>query len=155
MSSFIVGETFDRLQRFRRTTQGMLPLLVLGGCGYSTTITWTAAAPEPLRPRPPESVEVFAGTVPARPHVSVGIIEVQEVSGSYESKSAELLRELKRAAGEQGCDAISLGGFVNKGVGADVLINEFATDRQGASAACLVYTDEPSADARAAAAARR
>jgi hypothetical protein len=121
------------------------PSVALGGCGYTTTITWTAPSPRPLRARSPESVEVFAGTTPPRPHVGIGIIEVQEESGSYDSKNQELLRELMRVAGEQGCDAISLSGFVTKGVGADVVINEFATDRQAASAVCLVYTDAPNA----------
>jgi hypothetical protein len=96
-------------------------------------------------PRSAESVEVVAGSPPARPHVGIGIIEVQEASGSFDSKSSELLRELKRAAGAEGCDAISLGGFVSKGVGADVLINDFATGRQAVSAVCLVYTDAPGA----------
>jgi hypothetical protein len=151
MSPVTVRKTLEALQRFRRTVPRLIPFLMLGGCGYATTVTWTAPSPRPLTPRPAESVEVFAGTTPARPHVGIGIIEVQEVSGSFEPKNQEILRELKREAGEQGCDAISLSGFVNKGVGADVLINDFATGRQGASAACLVYTDAPGshpADAR-------
>jgi hypothetical protein len=124
---------------------GLLTLFFpLGACGgYATNITWTAPSPRPLSPRSPESVEVFAGTMPARPHASIGIIEVQENSGSYAPRTRALLAELKRAAGEQGCDAISLGGLVNRGVGPDVIFNDFAADRQGAMAICLVYTDDP------------
>jgi hypothetical protein len=151
MTHTTARRTLDALQRFHRTLLLAPPFLALVGCGYTTTITWTAPSPKPLRPRPSESVEIFAGTTPGRPHVGIGIIEVQEESGSYDSKNQELLRELRRAAGEQGCDAISLSGFGTRGVGADVLINDFATDRQAVSAVCLVYMDAPGqhpADAR-------
>lgn len=87
---------------------------------------------------------MFAGTTPSRPHVGIGIIEIQEQSGSYEPKNHRLLEELKRVAGEQGCDAVGISGFGNKGVGPDVLINDFATDRQALAGVCLVYTDDRS-----------
>lgn len=87
--------TVGALRRFLPATLRLSAFLLLGGGGYSTTVTWTAASPEPLPPRSPEPVEVFAGTVPARSHVGLGVIEVQEVSGAYEPQSRDPLRELR------------------------------------------------------------
>jgi hypothetical protein len=114
MNPFTFTKALRALGRFGRRTVRLAPLALLGGCGYATSVTWVSPPPRLLTPRSPESVEVFAGTTPPRPHVGIAVLEIAEVSGSYAPKNKELLHELKREAGRQGCDAISLGGFVNR-----------------------------------------
>jgi hypothetical protein len=79
----------------------------LGGCA-TTSATYTAlgAPPRDLHPRKPDEVAVFTTAAPARPHVDVGLIQIQEGLGN--ETPASLIGALRRIAADKGCDALVL-----------------------------------------------
>lgn len=80
----------------------------LGGltaCGHSLEYTPTNQPPRALAPRDPASVEVFSLTRPQRPHVEVGVFEIEQRSPAS-AGSPKMLEKLRARAARIGCDAL-------------------------------------------------
>jgi hypothetical protein len=98
------------------------PLLAaLAGAGCAAQIDYAPLDPAPhaMTARTPESVEIFTGNEPARHHVMVGKLDMSDPSITGDA----LVRKLRYAAAQRGCDA---------------LLFTTATSR---GATCLVYND--------------
>ncbi len=65
-----------------------------------------AEPPRPMVERGPDDVEVFTAKAPQRGFREVGIISVEQ--GLSEASATELLAQLRKRAGERGCDAVVL-----------------------------------------------
>jgi hypothetical protein len=85
-----------------------LCLSALLGCGGPMTSEWVPLAepPRPMVERGPDDVEIFTAQAPRRDFREVGIIGVEQ--GLSEAPATELLAELRKVAGERGCDAVVL-----------------------------------------------
>jgi hypothetical protein len=79
----------------------------LAGCA-ETTLTYTPlnTPPHDLRPRAPEQLQIFS-SAPARPHVDVGLIFVQE-GLTYSETPESLIAALRDSGAARGCDALLL-----------------------------------------------
>jgi hypothetical protein len=118
--------------------------VAVSGCGTSVTATRLASPPHALTPRSAWSVKVFASGPPQEPHVDVALLEVEQAHGLNEQGTHVMITELRRKAGEMGCDGVAIGGMretdgAQPGSGWD-LIDPGSTTLH---ATCIVYTDEP------------
>jgi len=82
------------------------------GCASVDNVVYTPVneSPRVLRTRIEESVDVFVGRPPTRPHVDVGIFEVYQGttdSGSGHS-TEEMLQTIRLHGALRGCDAIQI-----------------------------------------------
>lgn len=113
----------------------------LAGCGTFVTATTINPSPHPLRARPAGAVEVYASSPPARPHVDVALLEVEQTRGLNPQGTDLMIQSLRERAGAMGCDALFLGAMsdhqgAQPGSGWD-LLDPGAALRQ---ATCIVYT---------------
>lgn len=89
--------------------------LVVGlfGCSASAQFTRTAANPYPTVQRAPDNVAILdSGATPTRPVIEIGTLDGQSDAHAMkagEEGIREVLLELRRVAGQQGCSAIVLG----------------------------------------------
>lgn len=116
-----------------------LPVLV-AACGISSSYTPLNPAPQAMQPRTPELVEVFSSSPPTRPHVDVGLIEV-EYSGSASSRpdiTTEIMQQVRKEAGARGCDAVHLSGYSARSPSEAGLLYE--PGARTVHATCVVYT---------------
>ncbi len=90
--------------------RGMLLLLVcVSACG-GTSFKPTGTPPHPLTPRVPEAVVVLAGPPPQAAAVEIGRIEaLTGARGPGGEAEQELLAQLRKVAGENGCESILVG----------------------------------------------
>jgi hypothetical protein len=94
----------------------------------------------PLSPHPPEKVEVFVVTPPARPHTNLGLFEVRP--GQNDRSTYDMVAALRRSAAAIGCDAVLITSLNSHlGTGGDPSIH----------GACIVYNDIVASDGNAAA----
>jgi hypothetical protein len=112
---------------------------VMAGCATANRIEYTPVNPAPrsLKRRPLESVGVFVGAPPDRPHVDVGVFEVYQgdtASGAGRSTS-EMLETVKKNSALLGCDAIHVFGI-------DVVGHRHGNSTRVVRAVCEVYTDD-------------
>jgi hypothetical protein len=115
--------------------------LVVCGCGTTVQYTALQRAPRELYKRPAHEVDVFLSGPPKRPHRDIGLFEAQQTTELSLHETREMLHELRRAAGERGCDAIHVMGVGAKGQ------TSIALELNGASvktitATCLVYDED-------------
>ena len=93
-----------------------------------------------MQRRPAESVEVYLGKPPGRPHEEVGLFYVYQ--GLHDNltgiSTEELFQTLRVHAALRGCDAVQLLG------------TEFVRARQLMKAACDIYVDDEGRKAAAA-----
>jgi hypothetical protein len=112
------------------------------GCATDrpNTVVYSAVnqPPRPFVRRAPESVDVFVGRAPARPHLDVGLFEVYQgmnADGTLRS-TEDMLASARLHAGLRGCDAVSI-------------MNVELTGAYGrwrvVRGVCAVYTDEQAA----------
>ena len=87
-----------------------LVIVTAAACGTTTRFAATNPSPRPLVPRPAEQVAVFTLGAPAEGFVEVGIIEAHQSSGFSGDKMPEIIAEMRRTAGERGCDALVVNG---------------------------------------------
>jgi len=117
------------------------------GCATTATpntVVYSAVnqPPRPFVRRAPESVDVFVGRAPQRPHLDVGLFEVyQGMNGDGTLRSTEdMLASARAHAGLRGCDAVSI-------------MNVELTGAYGrwrvVRGVCAMYTDEQAAQAQA------
>lgn len=117
---------------------------LLAGCGTFTDFTPINAPPHPLQPRSAASVEVFSSGPPARRHVDVALVEVEQTHSLNEQGTGLMIQRMREQAAAIGCDAIVLRGVTDHqgaqpGSGWD-LVDPGSTKRE---ATCVVYDDEP------------
>jgi len=112
----------------------------LGGCGTFVDFTPINEPPHPLQPRSSASVEVFSSGPPARPHVDVALVEVEQTRSLNEQGTGLMIQRMREQAAAIGCDAIVLRGVTDH-QGSGDLFDPGATKRE---AACIVYDDDPS-----------
>jgi hypothetical protein len=103
-----------------------------------TSVNYSPINPSPraLSPRAPATVEMFASGPPARPHVDVGIITVEEGS-TGESTPQELLGLLRENAARQGCDGLVVAPPSSK---TESDLFAYTYSRRVYSGACIVYS---------------
>ncbi len=111
-------------------------LLLLAACGSTIRTTEINPAPHPLGARPPETVEVFTSGPPARPHVDVSFLEIQQESKLSIDDTRELIAKLRIEAAARGCEGLVIGGVTHEPTGGDQ-----TTSLKGMTATCIVYTD--------------
>ena len=109
-----------------------------GGCGTFVTETPINEAPRPLEPRPPESVEIFTSAPPARPHVDVMLLEVEQTHDVNDQGMDIMIARLRERAGQLGCDAVFIGGFSEHEGQHGNFLDKDSTKMQ---ATCIAYTD--------------
>jgi hypothetical protein len=102
----------------------ILALPVLGACGSDISYTPLNAPPHPMSARAPETVEVHRLPPNQRAFVETGTLDETGYWGGGTDHAESLLRQ---RAGEIGCDALVIQGYVQGG----------ARYR----AICLVYTN--------------
>jgi hypothetical protein len=85
-------------------------IAALAGCGTTTQFASTNPSPRPLVPRPAAEVLVFASSLPAAPFVEVGIIQARQSSELSGDEMPDIIAEMRRVAGQRGCDALVLNG---------------------------------------------
>lgn len=121
-----------------------LALAFAAACGTSTRLVATNPPPRAMRPRPPESVEVYLGSLPTRSFVEVGVL--QDVpKGIFLGRTLDytarqmpaIIQSMRARAARFGCDAV-------------VLNTESKSTRDAFWGACLVYPDIGAAATRAA-----
>jgi len=84
-------------------------ILWVSGCGASATFIPTRIPPHPVAAHPPETVRILAAIPPQAAAVTIGRIEASSsVHSPIGDGKEEVFEELRRAAGENGCDSILL-----------------------------------------------
>ncbi|WP_437636496.1 hypothetical protein [Sorangium sp. So ce854] len=125
-----------------------LPAVVVGvglaaGCGVSASYVPTARSPHAMQPRPAQDVEVFLSR-PDRPFQEVGMVEVQQDVANHAGPNA-LVNELRRVAGQSGCDGLLISGPNDAVFGMGSAHHGggsfHARTLKGYRGTCLVFTD--------------
>ena len=111
-------------------------LLLLTACGSTIRATEINPAPRPLAARAPETVEVFTSGPPARPHVDISFLEIQQDSKLSTDDTGEFIGQLRIEAAARGCDGLVIGGITHEPTG-----EKRSTSFKGMTATCIVYTD--------------
>ena len=105
------------------------------GCGTWVTDTQINPAPRPLSGRGYESVEVFSSAPPARPHVALALLKVEQDRSTDDHPSELMVQRLRERAGAMGCDVVFIG--ATQELAAPDLV---FTGSRTMSATCLVYS---------------
>jgi hypothetical protein len=109
--------------------------VVVAGCGTWVTAVPLNPPPRPLTPRTYDAVEVFSSAPPARPHVDVALLKVDQ-SNTLDDQPRELMiQRLREQAGAMGCDAVFLGA-TQELAPPDL----FSSGARTMAATCIVYT---------------
>jgi hypothetical protein len=119
----------------------LLLVLALAGCGTTVTAHMINPPPQPMRPRPPETVQLFTSGPPLRPYVDVAYLEADQQSEMSFDDTSEFLTKLRERAGAMGCDAVVIGSPKNKAVGS-ILSDSGRANVNGLTATCIVYIAE-------------
>jgi hypothetical protein len=120
-------------------------LVLAAGCGASVNSTPINMAPHPMAPRPPATVELYTSGPPARPHVDVALLEVEESSSVSLADTSEMMNELRNRGAQMGCDGIVLGSSSTRDPGlgdAESWIAKNPRGRKGFTATCIAYTTD-------------
>jgi hypothetical protein len=116
--------------------------IVLGAGACGTSVRYTPLyRTRVIEPRPASEVDVFLSEPPRRPHRDVGLLEAEQESEFSDDGTREMLAELRKVAGDRGCDAI----FV-KGLGSNaksvLWISDTTTSTKTVTASCIEYRDD-------------
>ena len=109
--------------------------VVVTGCGTWVTDTQINPAPRPLFARGYEAVEVFSSAPPARAHVDVALLKVDQVNAIDDHLGELMIQRLRERAGAMGCDAVFIGATQERAP-ADLLTSGSRT----MTATCIVYS---------------
>jgi hypothetical protein len=113
---------------------GGLSVIVFTGCGTWVTDTQLNPAPRPLVPRGYDSVEVFSSAAPARPHVDVALLKVDQTNAMDDHLGEVMIQRLRERAGAMGCDAVFIGATQERAAP-----DLFNSGSRTMSATCIVY----------------
>ena len=108
--------------------------VVVTGCGTWVTDTQINPAPRPLFARGYESVEVFSSAPPARAHVDVALLKVDQAYAIDDHWGELMIQRRRVRAGALGCDAVFIGATQER-VAPDLLTSGSRT----MTATCIVY----------------
>ena len=75
-----------------------LAMLIFSACGPSVTETYINGPPGTMTPRGRHSVRLYASGPPARPHMAVAILQVEQAHGLNEQGLDIMLDRLRTAA---------------------------------------------------------
>jgi hypothetical protein len=118
--------------------------IVTLGCATPNSVVYTAVnqTPRALQRVSPESVEIFLGKPPGRPHVEIGLFEVYQGQNDDSSgrSTEDMLQTLRQHAALRGCDAIQVLGVELAGKYLSRVVR----------AACEIYSDDEGQRAAAA-----
>jgi hypothetical protein len=117
-------------------------VMAVVGCASPNWVGYTSVNPTP-RPfvrRSAESVEVFVGRPPVRPHVDVGMFEVAQGSEADGTRLStdDMIVSLRQHAALRGCDAVSV---------MDVQYID-RQERHLLRGVCAMYTDQQAAQTK-------
>lgn len=104
------------------------------GCQDSVAYTHIGAPSPALVARPVESVEVFLGTPPSRPHRNLGVLQVSRGAFSPDRSMDDTVQVARRTAAAMGCEAILI-------TSVDMLGGRHRPSNVQAN--CIVYTAPP------------
>ena len=93
--------------------------VTLVACGTTTRYVSTNPPPRQMRPRPVETVQVFATSRPSSPYVEVGILQARQSSGFSSDKMPDIIKAMREEAAKKGCDGIIISGPNDKTVGSE------------------------------------
>jgi hypothetical protein len=124
-----------------RSTMAVLLTLgfLVGGCGTTVTFTrigYAAGAPKSS----PLDVDIYLSDPPQRRHRDVGLLEAEQESDMSLDDTREMLRKLREAAAEHGCDAMFVKG-VGSNTGATLGLSDHPSSTKTITATCISYTD--------------
>lgn len=102
------------------------------GCGTWVADTPINPAPRPVAARPWQSVEVLSSTPPARDHVDVALLRVDQNYSVGDRLGEVMIQRLRERAGALGCDALYINGTVPSG---------FTEGVRTMSGTCIVYRE--------------
>jgi hypothetical protein len=127
------------MSRTRIVVAGWMLGAPLLGCATPNSVTYAAinAPPRAFVRRTPETVDVFVGKPPTRPHVDVGMFEVyqgRDAQGVGRSTEA-MFGTLRAHAALRGCDAGQV-------LGVELAARSYGRIVRGV---CEIYTDEQAA----------
>jgi hypothetical protein len=108
---------------------------VITGCGTWVTDTQINSAPRPLLARGYESVEVFSSAPPARAHVDLALLEVQQTNAIDDYLGELMIQRLRERAGAMGCDAVFIGATQERAAP-----DLFTSGSRTMTATCIVYS---------------
>ena len=109
--------------------------LGLAACGTTIHRIPTNAPPHAVQARPPEAVEVFTATAPARPFVEVAYFEAQPESQLSLDDTNDVFDKLRARAAATGCDGLIITGASDRVVGDHKHVDTL----HGFAATCIVY----------------
>lgn len=116
---------------------GALALALVDCAPSFVETTHLNAAPHPLVPRSPGSVEVYSSTPPTRPHVDVALLRVHRANG-FGRDTALMVQSLLELAAKSGCDALFISGATERGSDVDA----FDEGSQSLLGTCVAYLPE-------------
>jgi len=93
-----------------RYAVGVGASVVVLNCGTYVEVTALNPPPRPLVSRSAASVEVYSSLPPARRHVDVALLKVDQSNGLTEADTAAMIQKLREKAAQQGCDAVFISG---------------------------------------------
>jgi hypothetical protein len=108
---------------------------VVTGCGTWVTDTQINAAPRPLVARGYAAVEVFSSAPPARAHVDVALLKVEQMNATDDNWGDLMIQRLRERAGAMGCDAVFIGATQERAA-PDLLTSGSRT----MTATCIIYS---------------
>jgi hypothetical protein len=95
--------------RFGMTTCLLWQAAMVAGCASSVTAIPLHPPPRPVSPHGFESVTVYSGAAPLRPHVAVAQLNLERTSGLDEQATSGMVHRLRESAGALGCDGVVVG----------------------------------------------
>lgn len=129
-----------------RTSVFLLALAcAAAGCAATGSFIPTGDPALAREPRPPEQVEVFTAGPPARPFAELGMLEAQQ-SADYPhlDPPEDLLAQMRREAGQRGCDGLVITGPNDAVVTVTKDEKDSVRTLKGFRGTCIVFTDTPS-----------
>ena len=108
------------------------------GCEDSISYAHIGAPSPELVARPVESVEVFLGTPPTRPHRNLGVLQVARGTFSPDRSMDDTVQLARATAARMGCEAILVTSI-------DMIAGR--NRPRNVQANCIVYTAPPGAGA--------
>jgi hypothetical protein len=100
-------------------------LVLLAGCAANFSYRPLEKAPHATAPRAPAAVELFTSGAPSRPFVEVGLFKGEYLLGpgyTTWTDDPDLLRRVRKQAGERGCDGLLVAGGDTNGVRATCVV---------------------------------
>jgi hypothetical protein len=125
-------------------TLAIVLILAVSAAGCGTQVQYLATNPPPhaMTPLAAESVHVYTAGAPDRAFYEVGILTARQSSDFSADEMPQIIQEMRRVAGEQGCEGIIITESADQVVPTGDTNNPGVTTLEGYRAACIVYAEE-------------